>query len=118
MKANLLFPILKPVFFRRHRPPSFLSLPSPLFPLSQAIIFFILTHIMCWDTDKHKERVTLQLRGAMTGISEELTLVKILFWPGGQASMRRKHRLGHPFSWGTRGTSAGGGGRRRPRPTH
>src|SRR4030042_3485470 len=99
MEANLLFPILKPVFFRRHRPPSFLSLPSPLFPLSQAIFCFILTHFMYWDTDKHKGRVTLQLRGAMPGISEELTLVKILFWPGGQASMRRKHRLGYLCSW-------------------
>src|SRR4030042_411813 len=35
----------------------------------------------------------------MTGISEEITLVKILFWPGSQASMRRKHRLGYLFSW-------------------
>src|SRR4030042_2556955 len=39
--------------------------------------------------------VTIQSRVAMTGISEELILVKILFWPGGQASMRRKHRLGY-----------------------
>ncbi|MBM4330182.1 MAG: hypothetical protein FJ117_02975 [Deltaproteobacteria bacterium] len=54
----------------------------------------------------------------MTGISEELTLAKILFWPGGQAGMRRKHRLGYPCSWCTHLTSAGGGGRRQPRPIH
>ena len=45
--------------------------------------------------------VTLQSRVATTGISEELTLAKILFWSGGQASTRRKHRLGYPCSWCT-----------------
>src|SRR4030042_3376571 len=60
--------------------------------------------------------VTLHSRVAMTGISEELTLVKILFWPGGQASTRRKHRLGYLCSWCTHSTSAGGGRRGQPRP--
>ena len=45
--------------------------------------------------------VTIQSRVAMTGISEEVILVKILLWPGGQASMRRKHRLGYLCSWST-----------------
>jgi hypothetical protein len=39
-----------------------------------------------WMPDYVKENlplaITIQLRVAMTGISEELTLAKIMFWPG------------------------------------